>query len=165
MRDFANLFEGGRQLGPLLAGALAGHDDPILLPVMPNGIPVALGVVEAHRWPIQSLPVERSDEGVVVARQPGLEGRTVVVIDDGIESGTVARASAVALRESGVGLLVLAVPVCPREAMADLRHRYDLVVAVSQPVDRRDLASHYDDFDTIDDATGRRLLWDHNAGG
>lgn len=165
MKDFANLLDGGRRLGPLLVDALAGHDDPILLPVLPNGVPVALGVVEAHAWPLQSLPVDRSDEGVVIAPQLGLEGRTVVVIDDGVETGTVARAAAAALRESGVGMLVLAVPVCPREALADLQHRYDVVVAASRPMARRDLAWHYDDFDTIDDATARRLLWDHNAGG
>jgi predicted phosphoribosyltransferase len=172
--DFANLLDGGRRLGPALWEALAAGEDPasdvVLLPVMPNGVPVAIGVAQGGAaagasWSMQSLPVSRSADGAVVLPQPGLEGRMVVVIDDGVETGTVARAAALALRESGVGRLVLAVPVCPREATVDLQHRYDLVVAVSRPIARRDLSSHYDDFDTIDDDTARRLLWDHNAGG
>ena len=170
MSDFANLIDGGRRLGPALRAALAGMGDTarsaptVLLPVLPNGVPVAIGVAESGEWPLQSLPVVRSDDGVEVTAQPGLEGRVVVVIDDGVETGTVARAAALALRQSGVARLVLAVPVCPREAWADLQDHYDLVVAVSKPLTRRDLTWHYDDFDTIDEATARRLLWDHNSG-
>ena len=77
----------------------------------------------------------------------------MVVIDDGVETGTVARAAASALRASGVARLVLAVPVCPQEAWAELERRYDLVVAVSKPTTRRELTWHYDDFDTIDEST------------
>ncbi len=89
-----------------------------------------------------------------------MAGRCVVVIDDGVETGTAARAAASALRESGVESLLLAVPVCPREALADLQHRYDQVVAVVRPLARRSLAWHYADFDTIDDAAAARLLAD-----
>lgn len=167
MSDFANLLDGGRQLGPLLRAALAAYDDEgadvVLMPVMPNGVPVAIGIAETCEWPLQSLPVTRSFEGVVVRPQSGLDGRTVIVVDDGVETGTVARAAVPALRESGAGILVLAVPVCPREAIDDLQLRYDLVVAVSKPMARRNLAWHYEDFDTIDEDTARRLLWDHNA--
>ena len=163
MADFANLVDGGRKLGPLVAAALADHPDPVLLAAIPNGVPVALGVVESVSAPLRALRVARSDDGVQVEPMADLAGCTVVVLDDGVETGTLARAAATALRESGVGTLVLAVPVCPMEAMADLRHRYDVVVAVSKPMARRDLTWHYADFDTIDEATAMRLLWDHNA--
>ncbi len=163
MSDFANLVDGGRQLGPLLAEALAGHIDPVILAAIPNGVPVALGVVESTATPVRALRVRRSNEGVEVDPMPDLAGRTVVVIDDGVETGTLARAAATALRESEVGTLILAVPVCPMEATADLKHRYDLIVAVARPMARRDLAWHYAAFDTIDEATAMRLLWDHNA--
>ena len=158
MSDFAGLGDGGRRLGPLLDDALSGHPDALLLAAIPNGVPVALGIVETFPCRIQALPVVRSDAGAAVAPMAGLEGRTVVVVDDGVETGTVARAAADALRASGVGLLVLAVPVCPREAAADLQHRYDLIVAVARPLARRDLAWHYDDFDVIDETTALGLL-------
>ena len=163
MTDFANLVDGGRRLGPLLGVALADLADPVLLAAIPNGVPVALGVVESVSAPLRALRVRRSDDGVEVEPLNDLAGRAVVVIDDGVETGTVARAAAAALREAQVGTLVLAVPVCPKETMADLKHRYDLIVAVSTPIARRDLTWHYADFDTIDEATAMRLLWDHNA--
>jgi predicted phosphoribosyltransferase len=42
--------------------------------------------------------------------------------------------------------------------MAGLAHLYDEIIAVDRPLGRRALAWHYDDFDTIDDATATRLL-------
>ena len=158
MSDFANLADGGRQLAPELALALVDAPDAIILAALPNGVPVAIGIRETLDVPVRALPVERLDDGAVVEQVPGLEGRTVVVVDDGVETGSVARAAAAALRASHVGRLVLAVPVCPRDALADLHRRYDLVVAVAKPMGRRSLSWHYDDFDTIDDGQARRML-------
>jgi predicted phosphoribosyltransferase len=150
--DFANLADGGRRLGPLLAEALAGEEAPLLLAAIPNGVPVVEGIRETLPAELRALPVERSVSGAVVPPLAGVAGRCVVVVDDGVETGTVARAAAAALREAGAARLVLAVPVCPRDAMADLHLRYDLVVAVAKPMGRRDLAWHYADFDTIEEA-------------
>ena len=60
MSDFANLRDAGRQLGPVLAGALAGVPEPLLLAVMPNGVPVALGIREPGDLPLPLLAVPRS---------------------------------------------------------------------------------------------------------
>jgi predicted phosphoribosyltransferase len=158
MSDFADLRDAGRRLAPLLAEALAGVADPVILAVIPNGVPVALGVRETLDIPVVGLPADRSDDGVLIAADPAFAGRNVVVIDDGVETGTVARAAARAMVEAGVASVVLAVPVCPREATASLQHRYDRIVAVVRPLVHRSLAWHYDDFDTIDEAEARRLL-------
>lgn len=160
MSDFANLVDGGRVLGPLLREALADEADerPILLPAIPNGVPVVIGLLESCALPVEGLPVSRDDTGVTVAPLTHLAGRTAVVIDDGIETGTVARAAASALRDSGVARLILAVPVCPSEAEADLVAHYDRVVAAVRPLEHSSLASHYADFDTIDEAEAHRLL-------
>jgi putative phosphoribosyl transferase len=161
--DFANLVDGGRRLSPVLAEAVEGLEQVVLLAAIPNGVPVALGVAEMLALEVSGLVVQRSADGASVPARPDLAGRHVVVIDDGVETGTVARAAATSLRASGVASLLLAVPVCPRQAEADLQHRYDAVIAVVRPLARRDLAWHYADFDTIDEHTARRLLWDHNA--
>jgi len=158
MSDFANLVDGGRQLGPLVREALAGLPDPVLAPAIPNGVPVVVGILESLALPVEPLPVQRSDAGAVVSVPGSLAGRTVIVVDDGVETGTVARAALVALRQAGAGTVVLAVPVCPQEAMADLQHGYDQIVSVVRPPARRDLAWHYADFDTIDEAEALRLL-------
>jgi predicted phosphoribosyltransferase len=158
VNDFANLVDGGRRLGLLLSDALSGEADALLLPAIPNGVPVAVGIREAIGLAVRGLPVDRSDAGAVVAPMPDLAGRIVVVVDDGVETGTVARAAARALRQSGVARLLLAVPVCPREATADLQMRYDGIVSVVRPMARHDLAGHYDTFDTIDEESARSLL-------
>ena len=158
MSEFANLRDGGRQLAAALLGAIDGVPEPILLACMPNGVPVALGIREVIDIPVLALPVQRSDTGVVIAPMKELAGRNVIVVDDGVESGSVARAAAVALLASDVESMSLAVPVCARVAEADLRHRYDQVVTLVRPLVHRDLASHFDDFDTIDEAEATRLL-------
>ncbi len=158
MSDFADLADGGAQLAPLLVSELAGVPDPLLLAVVPNGVPVVLGIIDGWPAEVRALLAERSDDGVVVRPDAGLAGRHVVVVDDGVETGTVARAAAAALRTSGVASLTLAVPVCPRDAQSDLDQRYDRVVAAVRPFARRDLAWHYDDFDVIDEDAALRLL-------
>lgn len=160
MSDFANLADAGRRLGPVLEGALSLMSDPLLLAVLPNGVPVALGIREACDIPVRGLAVQRSETGVVVDADVTLAGRNVVIVDDGVETGTVARAAAVAMVESGVASVVLAVPVCSRESMASLQHRYDRIVALVHPMVHRSLSWHYADFDTIDEAAARRLLAD-----
>ena len=158
MSDFANLRDGGRQLGAALAARFAGATDAVLLPALPNGVPVVVGIRELVDLPVIPLPVDRSGSAVVVLPVPGLSGRTAVVIDDAVETGTVARAAVRPLRDSGVARLVLAVPVCPRAVLTDLAGLYDDVVAVVVPETRLSLTEHFADFDTVDEAEARRLL-------
>jgi predicted phosphoribosyltransferase len=160
MSDFANLADAGRRLGPVLEGALALTSDPLLLAVMPNGVPVARGIREVVGIPMRGLPVQRTEDGVVIVPDASLAGRNVVIVDDGVETGTVARAAATAMVESGVASVVLAVPVCSRESLSTLQHRYDQVIALVRPLVHHSLASHFDDFDTIDEATALSLLGD-----
>jgi predicted phosphoribosyltransferase len=163
MSDFANLQDGGRALAPLVAAAVASAPDPVLLAVIPNGVPVALAVSEATGLPVLALEAERSDAGVTIVADPRLSGRDVLVVDDGVETGTVARAAAPALRASGVASLALAVPVCPTEAADALQDVYDVVIAAVRPLVRRDLDWHYADFDTIDAAHAHALLAERPA--
>ncbi len=75
-----------------------------------------------------------------------VQGRTVVVVDDGVETGTAGRRAALPCARRGATAVVLAVPVCPRESEAQLRARYDDVIAVTKPLARRSLRWHYDTF-------------------
>src|SRR5918994_1216824 len=57
-----------------------------------------------------------------------LEGRTVVIVDDGLATGGTARAAVRVARERGAERVVLAVPVAPPETVAALRRDADEVV-------------------------------------
>lgn len=139
---FHDLADGGRALAPLVVAA-GPYDDPVVLAVMPNGLPAGREVAAALGREAVPLVVARDDDGVRVQLPPGLTDRVVVVVDDGVETGTAALAIGGALREVGVARAVLAVPVCPREAQAGLALRYDDIVAAVRPLVRRDLRWHY----------------------
>lgn len=156
MTDFADLRDGGRRLAPLVEPLLPLA--PLVLAVMPNGVPVTVGIREVLQVEVRGLPMDRSDSGAVAHPDSSVEGRVVIVVDDGVETGTVARAAAAALRPLGPARLVLAVPVCSREAMADLALRYDEILAPVAPLGRRALTWHYALLDTIDDETARSVL-------
>jgi predicted phosphoribosyltransferase len=158
MKSFANLADAGRALAALVQQEFSEASDVIVLAAMPNGVPVAIQVAAVLGVRATGLPIDRTGDGPVIGALPDAADRVVIVIDDGVETGSVARAAAIALRELKPRRLVLAVPVCSREAMAGLAHLYDEIIAVDRPLGRRALAWHYDDFDTIDDATATRLL-------
>ena len=91
----------------------------------------------------------------------GVAGRTVVVVDDAVETGTAARLVATALREAGAARLVLAVPVCPRETEAVMLRDYDEVVAVARPLARRALTWHYERFEPVDPDVARAWIGEY----
>lgn len=85
------------------------------------------------------------------ARFP-LAGRTAIVVDDGIATGSTARAACQAVRLLGARRVVLAVPLAPFDAMADLRRIADDVVCVETPTRLRSVGEWYRDFSqTTDD--------------
>ena len=134
-------------------------DAPLLVAIVPNGVPVADPIAAALGLPIVGVGIEREGEPGV-RDVPDVSGRDVIVVDDGVETGTAARLIAAAMREGAAHSLRLAVPVCPRQAEAHLKVIYDEIIAVERPLGRRDLRWHYDDFDTIDEAEARRRLAD-----
>jgi len=141
---FADLSDAGRQLAELLTPDVVA--DAVVLAVPPDGVVVAAAVASALGLEVAPLLTTRDDDGVSVDVPVDVAGRRVIVVDDGVETGTAARAVVAALRQAGAAYVVLAVPVCPREAEADLRHRYDEVIAVTRPLVRRSLRWHYDTF-------------------
>jgi len=94
------------------------------------------------------------------AGRPALavEGRTVVLVDDGIATGATTEAALRALRRLQPRRIVLAVPVAPRETIEKLRFAADEVICLAQPEDFLAIGSFYDDFTQVEDAEVARLL-------
>ncbi len=78
-------------------------------------------------------------------------GRTVIVVDDGIATGTTVRAALLALRRRRPARLVLAVPVAPPEVVAALRADVDDLVCLAQPAYFHAVGVHYADFHQVSD--------------
>ncbi len=75
-----------------------------------------------------------------------LEGRTVVIVDDGLATGATARAAVQVARAHGARRVVLAVPVAPPDTVAALSADADEVVAVVRPTPFYAIGQFYDDF-------------------
>ncbi len=80
-----------------------------------------------------------------------LDGRSVALVDDGIATGSTARAACEVARASGAIRVVLAVPVAPPRAVDDLRRVADEVVAVEMPPSFQAVGQWYDDFSATTD--------------
>lgn len=75
-----------------------------------------------------------------------LEGRDVILVDDGLATGVTATAALRSLRADGPRRLVLAAPVCAARAATALRAEADMVVCVSEPQDFQAVGQWYSDF-------------------
>ncbi|MCU0266037.1 MAG: phosphoribosyltransferase [Actinomycetia bacterium] len=81
-----------------------------------------------------------------------VEGRTVLLVDDGLATGATMRAAVAAVRGRGAGRVVVAVPVGPRETLAVLQREADEVVCLRRPLLFRAVGWAYADFrPTTDD--------------
>jgi predicted phosphoribosyltransferase len=97
--------------------------------------------------------IERRRHAYLGGRAPlPLAGATVIVVDDGIATGTSVRAALQALRRRAPARLVLAVPVAPSDTVQALRGEVDELVCLSQPVPFHAIGLHYEDFHQLDDA-------------
>jgi putative phosphoribosyl transferase len=81
-----------------------------------------------------------------------IDGRTVLIVDDGLATGATARAAIEVARARGAGRVVLAVPVAPPETVTALRADADAVVSVETPATMAAIGQWYDDFSQTSDA-------------
>ncbi len=85
-------------------------------------------------------------------------GRTAVIVDDGIATGSTARAACAVARARGAAEVVLAVPVAPPDVAAALAEDFDDVVCVETPWSLGAVGQWYADFSpTTDDEVARTL--------
>jgi len=83
--------------------------------------------------------------------RPSLEGRTAVVVDDGIATGSTARAACQVARAQGAARVVLAVPVAPRSSVAELSDAADELVVLECPEPFFAVGEWYEDFSQTSD--------------
>jgi len=91
-------------------------------------------------------------------RRPDPRGKTAIVVDDGLATGSTALAAIRALRDQGAARLILAVPVAPAEAAARLRTEVDELFCLAEPALFRGVGSFYLDFHQLDDSEVLSLL-------
>ena len=92
------------------------------------------------------------------APYPPLEGRVVLIVDDGIATGSSMRAAVISAKKRAPRELVVAVPVAPREAVEALRKEATKVVCLETPGAFSAVGEFYRDFGQVEDEEVVRIL-------
>lgn len=124
---------------------------------------------------IDALDISPDDVDAVAARElvelkrqevayrgdaPPLElyRRIIIVVDDGLATGSTMRAAVGALRQSNPASIIVAAPVAAAETVHRLREDADSVVCLSAPSDFHAVSVWYQDFSQTSDKEVRNLL-------
>ena len=89
---------------------------------------------------------------------PEIQGHTLIIVDDGIATGSSMRVAITALRQKNPRKLIVAIPVAPFAVCKRLQREADAVVCLSTPSDFYAVGEWYRDFSQVSDATVRELL-------
>jgi putative phosphoribosyl transferase len=126
------------------------------------------GVVRGLRIPMQVINSETQRELAELHRRehayrgdrppPDLSGRTVILVDDGLATGSTMRAAVAAVRELGPQRTVIAVPVAAAETCRSFESLVDEIICPATPPDFFSVGSWYEDFAQTTDDEVRSLL-------
>jgi len=141
-------------------GAVVDGDHPRV--IFNQGVIEQLGVSEEYlRAEInkQLKEIKRREAEYRSGRpRVALDGKTVIVIDDGIATGSSIRAALRGVRRAKPKRLVLAVPVAPPETCEALRGEADEIVCLETPEDFFAVGQFYRDFHQVSDEEVRNIL-------
>jgi predicted phosphoribosyltransferase len=142
-----------------IGAVIDGEDPEVVLNddiVRRLALPVGYIHNETHR---QLREIERRREEYLGGAIPKpIEGRTVIVVDDGVATGGTVRAALRALRKKEPKRLILAVPVAPRDVLASLAGDCDEVICLATPEPFYAVGAHYSDFTQTSDKEVKELL-------
>jgi putative phosphoribosyl transferase len=151
----------------LAAAAVVDGDSPEL--VVNEDVVEQLGITDAYlqaEGKRQIEEIERRRKAYLGGRERvPLEGRTVIVVDDGIATGATMRAALRGVRRGNPSRLVLAVPVAPPDTVDSLRAEVDDVVCLDTPAWFGAIGAFYEDFEQLSDEDVRELLARAQSGG
>jgi putative phosphoribosyl transferase len=89
---------------------------------------------------------------------PSVRGRTVILVDDGMATGSSMRAAAIAVRQMQPSKLIVAVPVAARQTCDDFKNEVDEVICALTPEPFMAVGTWYSDFSQTNDDEVRQLL-------
>jgi putative phosphoribosyl transferase len=96
---------------------------------------------------------------------PDVDGKTVILVDDGLATGSTMRAAALAVRRLNPARVVVAVPVAAEETCDQFRDVVDEIVCEVTPRPFRAVGLWYDDFSQTSDDEVRELVGRAAEGG
>ena len=146
-----------------------GHEELAMGAIASGGVRVLnRSVIESLRIPPDSLEVVEKREALELMRREAtyrgnrqtisLKGKTIILVDDGVATGSTMRVAISALREQRVGRIILATPVAPTTVRWEMEALVEDFVALVMPEDFFGVGQWYDDFTQVSDDTVYELL-------
>jgi putative phosphoribosyl transferase len=149
----------GAPFEPELAlGAVAADGTQYLNEALIEEVGVTQDVLQ---WLIESETAEARGRAARFRgnRPPArVEGRTVVIVDDGLATGATMRAAVRSVRTRRPSCIIVAVPIGARDTCADLRNAADQVIALYEPEPFVAVGVYYADFRATSDCEIEELL-------
>jgi len=140
-------------MGAIASGGVRVMNDDVLrhLPISRN----AIEAVSAR----ELVELGRREKSYRGSKPPlDVRGKTVIVVDDGLATGSTMRAAVRALRQEQAGSIIVAVPVAAREICDDFFREVDDIVCLRTPHPFEAVGLWYDDFtQTTDEEVHERL--------
>src|SRR5438270_8565622 len=139
-------------------GAIASGGVRVLNEDVFREYPVPMHLVDAAvQRELKEL--ERREKSYRGSRAPhDLRNKTVVVVDDGLATGSTMRAAVRALRQMNPRAIVVAVPVAARETCNELRAEVDDIICLRTPEPFQAVGLWYENFDQTSDEDVHKLL-------
>ena len=148
---------------------LPGHPELAMGAIASGGVRVFNGeVVNALRIPDEVIDTVSGQELIELQRREkayraglpplDVEGKIVIVVDDGVATGSTMLAAVSALRQLNAGRIVVAAPVIAASTCYELRRAVDEVAAVIMPENFYAVGLWYKDFSQTSDEEVRDLL-------
>jgi predicted phosphoribosyltransferase len=148
---------------------IPGHAELAMGAIASGGVRVLNDeVVRALRIPDHVIEAIAAKEQQELARRerlyrgdrppPDVQGRTVILVDDGLATGATMYAAVQALRQQQPARIVVAVPIAAPETCAELREEVDDIVCAVTPEPFYAVGLWYEDFAQTTDDEVRDLL-------
>lgn len=140
-------------MGAIASGGLRLLNDDV---IREFGVtPAEIAAVSAA----EELELERRERQYRADRpMPTVAGRTVILVDDGLATGSTMRAAVLALRQQRPAHIVVAVPVAAAETCEEFRGLVDDIVCAATPDPFYAVGLWYEDFSQTTDDEVRELL-------
>ncbi|HEY5766308.1 MAG TPA: phosphoribosyltransferase [Candidatus Udaeobacter sp.] len=148
---------------------LPGHPELAMGAIASGGVRVFNGeVVNALRIPDEVMDAVSAEELAELQRREkvyraglppiDIEGKTIIVVDDGIATGSTMLAAVSALRQLNAARIIIAAPVVAASTFREMQRAADEVTAVIMPERFYAVGQWYEDFSQTSDEEVRDLL-------
>jgi predicted phosphoribosyltransferase len=146
-----------------------GHEELAMGAIASGGVRVVNGeVIESLRIPNEVIDAAAARELRELERRerayrddrpaPDVQGRTVILVDDGIATGSTMKAAIEALRQLEASRIVVAVPTAALSTAREMQRDVEELIAVMTPADFSGVGQWYEDFSQTTDEQVRDLL-------